>query len=50
MKFEDTLSLEKMERSGGAWYVVVCRDRRHEEKRDYVPTSVIQNNEFLDTY
>ena len=43
------LSLEKMERSGGAWYVEVYRDLRLEEKQDCVPTSVIQNNEFLNT-
>ena len=42
MKFEDTLSLEKMGRSGEAWYVEVCRDLRLEEKRGCMPTSVIQ--------
>ena len=35
-----TLSLEKIRRSGEAWYVEVCRDLRLEEKRDCVPTPV----------
>ena len=45
MIFEDTLSLEKMGRSGGAWYVEVCRELRLEEKRDCVPTPVTQEQQ-----
>ena len=44
--FEDTLSLEKMGRSGGAWYVEVYRDLRLEEKQDCMPTSVIQKQQI----
>ena len=34
-----------MGRSGGAWYVEVCRDLRLEEERDYVPTLVTQEQQ-----
>ena len=40
-----TLSLEKMGRSRGAWYVEECRDLRLEEKRGYVPTPVTQDQQ-----
>ena len=47
--FEDTLSLENMKRSRGAWYIEVCRDLRLDEKRYCVPTPVTQGNKFLNT-